>query len=123
MTGLAVAMSTATQAIQVPVLTILGGNDLTACGTDSQGSSFDCSYGAIVASQERIRAMEHACHRMRFFLEAGIRMNHPHVSASELRVRVAVRLYGRDAAQRLFGDVPDDAHERNRRNLRTRVVE
>jgi len=52
MTGLPVVLSTATQAIQVPVLTILGGNDLTACGTDAQGRSFDCSYGAIVASQE-----------------------------------------------------------------------
>ena len=52
MTGLPVVLSAATQAIQVPVLTILGGNDLTACGPDSQGRSFDCSYGAIVASQE-----------------------------------------------------------------------
>lgn len=40
---------------------------------------------------------------------AGIREMHPDVSEDELRVRLTVRLYGREAATRLFGTVPDDA--------------
>ena len=40
---------------------------------------------------------------------AGIREMHPGVSEAELRVRLTVRLYGRDAAKRLFGAVPEDA--------------
>jgi hypothetical protein len=40
---------------------------------------------------------------------AGIRQRHPSASESEVRVRLAVRLYGRSAAQRLFGELPPDA--------------
>ena len=40
---------------------------------------------------------------------AGLRSRHPDASPEELRVRLAVRLYGRAAAMRLFGTVPDDA--------------
>jgi len=51
--------------IKVPVLTILGGNDATSCGPSSQGGNFDCSSGAIVATQEAPfyspEARIHAC--------------------------------------------------------------
>ena len=40
---------------------------------------------------------------------AGIRESHPEATEEELRVRLTVRLYGREAAERLFGAVPDDA--------------
>ena len=40
---------------------------------------------------------------------AGIREMHPGATEEELRVRLTVRLYGREAALRLFGTVPDDA--------------
>lgn len=40
---------------------------------------------------------------------AGIRERHPSADEDELRVRLTVRLYGRDVARRLFGNVPDDA--------------
>ncbi len=40
---------------------------------------------------------------------AGIREMHPDVSEEELRVRLTVRLYGREVAKRLFGTVPVDA--------------
>jgi hypothetical protein len=40
---------------------------------------------------------------------AGIRERHPDASARELDVRLTVRLYGRQAAARLFGAVPADA--------------
>ncbi|MDE2448883.1 MAG: alpha/beta hydrolase [Gammaproteobacteria bacterium] len=44
--------STATRAVRVPVLTIVGGNDATLCGPGTQGRDFDCSSGATVATQE-----------------------------------------------------------------------
>ena len=40
---------------------------------------------------------------------AGIRDRHLQAGEHELRVRLTVRLYGRAAAVRLFGAVPDDA--------------
>ena len=40
---------------------------------------------------------------------AGIREMHPQVNEEELRVRLTVRLYGREVAKRLFGAVPEDA--------------
>ena len=51
-TGLPVVTSTATLAINVPVLDILGSNDFTTCGLSSQGVIFDCSSGAKVATQD-----------------------------------------------------------------------
>lgn len=40
---------------------------------------------------------------------AGIRARHPAADDHELRVRLAVRLYGRECARRVFGHVPHDA--------------
>jgi hypothetical protein len=40
---------------------------------------------------------------------AGIRQRHPTASDDEVRVRLIVRLYGRDIGRRLFGDIPADA--------------
>jgi hypothetical protein len=40
---------------------------------------------------------------------AGIRQRHPGASDDEIRVRLVVRLYGRDVARRLFGEIPSDA--------------
>jgi pimeloyl-ACP methyl ester carboxylesterase len=51
-TALPVLASTATQAIHVPVLDILGSNDLTTCGPNTQGGTFDCSSAAAVVAQE-----------------------------------------------------------------------
>ena len=51
-TGLPVVTSTATLAIHVPVLTVLGGNDFTTCGSNPQGGTFDCSSGTVAATQE-----------------------------------------------------------------------
>ena len=41
--------------------------------------------------------------------EAGIRSRPPDADAAEVRVRLAVRLYGRAVFARLFGSVPADA--------------
>lgn len=40
---------------------------------------------------------------------AGIRKRFPDADSEEIRVRLAVRLYGRAVAARLFEDVPVDA--------------
>ena len=40
---------------------------------------------------------------------AGIRLRHPGIGDSELRARLAVRLYGRAQAKRLLGSIPADA--------------
>jgi hypothetical protein len=40
---------------------------------------------------------------------AGIRARHPNADEAEIRVRLVVRLYGRDLAARVYGAVPDDA--------------
>jgi hypothetical protein len=39
----------------------------------------------------------------------GLRMRHPQASEEELKLRLFVRFYGRELAQRYFQDVPDDA--------------
>jgi len=63
--GLPIVTSTATVAIKVPVLTILGGDDLTTCGLNPQGITFDCSSGAAIATQDAPfyspEAKIHAC--------------------------------------------------------------
>jgi hypothetical protein len=46
---------------------------------------------------------------VRELAEAGIRQRHPTASDEEVRVRLAVRIYGRDTARRFFGSIPDDA--------------
>lgn len=46
---------------------------------------------------------------VRTLAEKGIRARHPHAADDEVRVRLAVRLYGRDVARSLFAHVPDDA--------------
>jgi hypothetical protein len=46
---------------------------------------------------------------VRQLAEAGIRQRHPNATEHDVRVRLTVRLYGRDVALRLFSDVPTDA--------------
>jgi hypothetical protein len=40
---------------------------------------------------------------------AGIQARHPDAPPREVRMRLTVRLYGREIAGRLFGDLPADA--------------
>jgi hypothetical protein len=46
---------------------------------------------------------------VRKLAEAGIRDRHPSASDEEVRARLAVRLFGRKEALRIFGRIPDDA--------------
>lgn len=43
---------------------------------------------------------------VRYLAEVGIRENFPQADETEIRVRLAERIYGRDAALRLFGRHP-----------------
>ena len=45
---------------------------------------------------------------VRSLAEAGIRRRHPSADEAEVRCRLAALLYGRAAAERLFGTVPAD---------------
>jgi hypothetical protein len=58
---------------------------------------------------ERLAIAASLSRSVRDLAAAGIRAQRPGVSEAELGVRLAVRLYGRAVAERLFGAVPDDA--------------
>jgi DNA-binding HxlR family transcriptional regulator len=59
--------------------------------------------------ERRLEAAMSLSRGVRALAEAGIRERHPDASAAEIRVRMTVRMYGRAAAERLFGSVPADA--------------
>jgi hypothetical protein len=61
------------------------------------------------APRERLEQANALTTAVRELAVAGLRTRHPDASADELRVRLTVRLYGRDVARRLFGQVPVDA--------------
>lgn len=59
--------------------------------------------------EKRLEAAMRLSLAVRELALAGLRARHPGADEQELRVRLTVRLYGRDCARRLFGQVPDDA--------------
>jgi hypothetical protein len=59
--------------------------------------------------QERGRTAFALTDLVRRLAEAGIRLQHPGISAQDLKKRLAVRLYGRKVAMRLCGNIPADA--------------
>lgn len=59
--------------------------------------------------ERRLEAAMRLSRGVRELAIAGIREMHPEVNEEELRVRLTVRLYGREVAKRLFGTVPEDA--------------
>lgn len=58
---------------------------------------------------ERGRILSALCAGVRQAAEVGIRQRFPGIGDEELRVRLAVRLYGRQVASRVFKNLPDDA--------------
>jgi hypothetical protein len=58
---------------------------------------------------ERLQIVSRLNRGVRRMAMAGIRLRHPNANEDEVRVRLVVRLYGRAAAERLFGQVPADA--------------
>ncbi|MBK8251747.1 MAG: hypothetical protein IPK82_03655 [Polyangiaceae bacterium] len=59
--------------------------------------------------ENRLEAAVRLSQAVREMALAGIRERHPAADEQELRVRLTVRLYGRECARRLFGNVPEDA--------------
>jgi hypothetical protein len=62
-----------------------------------------------LSPERRLEAAMKLSRAVRELAVAGIRQRHPAAGEQEVRVRLAVRLYGRAVAARLFGSVPDDA--------------
>jgi DNA-binding HxlR family transcriptional regulator len=74
--------------------------------------SADARYHELLRALPPERRLETAMKLSRAVRElaiSGIRQRHPDADEREVRVRLAVRLYGSDVATRLFGTVPDDA--------------
>jgi hypothetical protein len=69
-------------------------------------------YHQLLRAQEPYERLAQAAaltRMVRELAEAGIRQRHPTASEAEVRARLTVRLYGRETAQRLFRQIPEDA--------------
>jgi hypothetical protein len=68
-------------------------------------------YELLVAQPpvERLRRGVSLSRTVRRLALAGLRIRHPGAEERELRARLAIVLYGRTIAQRLFGPLPADA--------------
>jgi hypothetical protein len=62
-----------------------------------------------LSSAERGRILVSLTSGARRMVLARLRAQHPSASEQELKVRLAVRLYGKSIARRAFGEVPEDA--------------
>ena len=113
-TAIPTVASTATLAIQVPVLTILGSNDLLACGQEAQGHRFNCSSGVAVATEEAPfyskKAQIHAC----VIPGAGHDLNL--TRQHELEVSDVVAWSGRFVDRRLAGNYDTRHHDPERKD-------
>jgi hypothetical protein len=61
------------------------------------------------APHERLEQANALSAAVRELAVAGLMTRHPHATPDEIRVRLTVRIYGRDVARRLFGQLPADA--------------
>jgi len=78
---------------------------------DTRPSALD-RYHELLRAQAPHQRLAQAVSLTRMVRElaaAGIRQRHPTASDAEIRRRLAARIYGREAARRLFGSIPDDA--------------
>jgi hypothetical protein len=88
---------------------VLGSNVNMLQDTSRAGLS---RYHQLLRAQqpyERLAQAAALTRMVRELAEAGIRQRHPSASEAEVRVRLTVRLYGRETAQRLFRHIPEDA--------------
>jgi hypothetical protein len=61
------------------------------------------------APYERLEQANALTRAVRELAVAGLRTRHPDATPEEIRLRLTVRLYGREVARRLFGRIPADA--------------
>lgn len=59
--------------------------------------------------QQRAEKAANLSRMVRGLALESIRQHSPHATDEELRTRLAVRLYGRDVARRMYNRIPDDA--------------
>jgi hypothetical protein len=87
-------------------------------GVDYAQMIVDTSVQAQIRYTELLRAMQpyqrlakvlSLSNSVRTIAKAGIRQRHPEAGPRELDIRLAVRLFGRADAERIFGSVPSDA--------------
>jgi hypothetical protein len=64
---------------------------------------------AALTPSERLAMMRASSRMIRTLAETAIRREHPDASPEELRVRLAVRLYGRELVEKVLGPLPVDA--------------
>jgi len=79
---------------------------------DDTSRAADVRYHALLRAmlpERRLEAAMRLSRGVRALAIAGIRQTFPMADEQELKVRLTVRLYGRDAAIRLFGAAPADA--------------
>jgi hypothetical protein len=84
---------------------------MVAIMRDTNGAALD-RYHELLRAQaphERLAKAAALSRMTRELAVAGIRSRFPSASDDEVQVRLAVRLYGRTTAQRLFVEVPQDA--------------
>jgi hypothetical protein len=61
------------------------------------------------APHQRLAQAAALSRAVRTLAVAGIKERHPDASPDEIRARLAVRLYGREVARRMFHTIPQDA--------------
>jgi hypothetical protein len=64
---------------------------------------------AAMSPSDRLAMMFSQSRMVRRLAETSIKREHPDATPEELRARLAVRLYGREIAERVLGEVPRDA--------------
>lgn len=64
---------------------------------------------AELSPGERLALMARSSRMVRQLAEAGLRRDHPDATPAELKIRLAVRLYGRELVEKFLGPVPTDA--------------
>lgn len=79
---------------------------------DDTSRAADARYHELLRAmppERRLEAAMRLSRGVRAMATAGIRQTFPEADEQEVKVRLTVRLYGREAAIRLFGAAPADA--------------
>ena len=64
---------------------------------------------AQLTPSARLALMRESSRMIRQLAEAAVRRDYPHASPDEVRMRLAVRLYGRDVVEPVLRPLPADA--------------
>ncbi len=82
------------------------------CGVlrDTSAAALDRYFELLraLSPEARLRKASALTHAVRQLAIAGIRLQYPHASPEEVRMHLAMRLYGADPTRRMFGRVPNE---------------